>query len=365
MIKNIKKLTVKYNGIIVGYLAEIDDDSIAFEYDEKWLEDGFSISPLSLPLIKKVYIRTGGYFSGLYGVFKDSLPDGFGELLFRRKLSNAGINFDKLSPLTKLSLVRENGLGALYYEPAQTDKLSPGYIDLDAIAADVQKIYDDQNNVDIEEIYKLGGSSGGARPKVHIKVDDEYWIVKFWCRHDPSDIAKIEYSTNMLAVRCGLNVNECKLFNTKSGATYFGAKRFDRNASKRIHMVSLSSLLETTHRIANLDYTHLFQVVEHICDKTEMYEVFRRMSFNVFAKNRDDHGKNFSFIYNEKTNMYSLSPAYDLTPTVDKAEHEMTVCGKGKPLEEDMLVLASKFNLNRERCLSIIKHIKKITCFDK
>lgn len=110
MISKVKKLTVKYNGETVGYLADLDD-GIAFQYDEKWVKNGFSISPLSLPLSNKIYRSSKATFGGLYGVFHDSLPDGWGELLVRRMLAKQGINADRLSPLTKLTLISGSGLG--------------------------------------------------------------------------------------------------------------------------------------------------------------------------------------------------------------------------------------------------------------
>ena len=120
MIKDIKKLVVKYNDSTVGYLADLDGD-IAFQYDDVWLGGGFNISPFSLPLKSKIFVNKKDTFGGLYGVFADSLPDGWGELLVRRMLSKRGINPDRLSPLTKLSLISGQGLGGLTYEPSQAE----------------------------------------------------------------------------------------------------------------------------------------------------------------------------------------------------------------------------------------------------
>ena len=113
---DVKKLIVKYNGRVVGYLAEVNG-KIAFQYDREWQENGFSISPFSLPISNKVFVCNKPTFGGLFGVFYDSLPDGWGELLFRRLLARQGLNADRFSPLTRLSLVGESGLGALRYEP--------------------------------------------------------------------------------------------------------------------------------------------------------------------------------------------------------------------------------------------------------
>ena len=121
-------------------------------------------------------------------------------------------------------------------------------------------------------------------------------------------------------------------------------------------MISLSSILETSHRIPNLDYVHLFQVVNKICiNKDDLYEAYRRMCFNVLYGNKDDHGKNFAFLYNELKGGYELSPMYDITKTIDKLEHEMTVLSKGNPSEDDLLEIAKMFNLSLIKCKEIIK----------
>jgi serine/threonine-protein kinase HipA len=126
-------------------------------------------------------------------------------------------------------------------------------------------------------------------------------------------------------------------------------------------MISLASLLETTHKVPNLDYMHFFQVVKEICiDKDDLYEAYRRMCFNVLYGNRDDHGKNFAFLYNEQKGGYELSPAYDITPTLNKPEHEMTVLGNGQPTEEDLLKIAKEIKLSLKDCKEIIQIIKYV-----
>ena len=163
----------------------------------------------------------------------------------------------------------------------------------------------------------------------------------------------------MLAKKCGLNVNEFKLFNSDICSGYFGAKRFDRDKHGRIHIISLSSLLETTHRIPNLDYMHLLQVVQRICvEQSDLYEAYGRMCFNVLYGNKDDHGKNFAFLYDEDKKGYRLSPFYDITKTRDKFEHEMTVNGIGNPNESDLLEVAKKMKLSMYKCEVILNRIK-------
>ena len=352
MIENVKKLTVKYNCRTVGILSLLED-KIAFQYDEGWVKNGFPISPISLPLSREIYINRKDNFGGLYGAFHDSLPDGWGELLISRMLAKKGINYETLNPLIKLSIIGDSGLGGLSYEPSQADREQFGY-DLDELAKQAANVLDDGDAAsNFDEIYYMGGSSGGARPKAHIKSDDGEWIVKFPCRIDPPDIGEREYRANLLAKDCEININECRLFPSVICSGYFGAKRFDRSEGRRVHMVSLSSILETTHRISNLDYMHLFQVISIIgCDKKDLYEAYRRMCFNVLYGNKDDHGKNFAFLYQE--GRYRLSPAYDLTETPNKPEHEMTVLGNGKPTQADLIAIAKELRLSSKHYQEIL-----------
>lgn len=355
----INNLVVKYNGRIVGYLRLFDNMSIGFQYDNEWIANGFSISPLSLPLSDKIYISNKDKFDGLYGVFNDSLPDGWGELLLRRTLLKRGINYDNLSPLIKLTLINKNGLGALTYEPCQM-KENEDFGDLDKIASDCKNILDDKEANNINQLCALGGSSGGARPKAHIRINGDYWIVKFPCSFDPKNISLKEFEANEMAKKCGLRVNEFALLPSKKSKGYFASKRFDRIDGKRVHVISLSALLETSHRYSNLDYMHLFQVTKLICkDKEELYEVYRRMCFNVLYGNLDDHGKNFAYIYDDDKKSYYLSPFYDITKTNNQSEHEMTVLGNGNPGIDDLIEIIDKVQLSKDKCLKILSDIRK------
>lgn len=362
MISEIKKLKVKYNCITVGYLVEFENGKIGFQYDDEWIKTGFSISPFSLPLKNDVFISQKDTFAGLYGVFWDSLPDGWGELLVNRMLAKKGINYKNLSPLTRLSIINKNGLGGLSYEPEQSVKTGKEKYDLDKLSKEADKILNDEGeNINLDDIYRFGGSSGGARPKAHIKENGEEWIVKFPCRIDPINVGEREYLANKTADKCGIKVNGFGLFPSKICSGYFGAKRFDRVNGKRLHVVSLAGMLEISHRTPVLDYGHLFDTVSNLnCGKEDLYEVFRRMCFNVYYGNKDDHAKNFAFIYDENGQRYKLSPAYDITQTKNKFEHEMTVNGKGNPTDDDILALAKDFGLSMKKCIIIKDYIKKV-----
>ena len=164
----------------------------------------------------------------------------------------------------------------------------------------------------LDTIFQMGGSSGGARPKIYYELDGEDWIVKFPASVDRPDIGEQEYRYSLCAKSCGIEMPETRLLPSKNGPGYFAVKRFDRKEGKRIHMVSAGGLLETSHRIPNLDYTILMRLTMKLTgDYGEVERLYRLMCFNVFSHNRDDHSKNFSYLCED--GRWRLSPAYDLT----------------------------------------------------
>ena len=257
---NYKYLKVFYNDILVGTLAKTPDRVVAFEYDSDWLNNGFSISPFSLPLIKKVFIPKYDPFGGLFGVFNDSLPDGWGRLLVDRLFLKNKINPAEIDNLNRLAVVQESGMGALTYKPEHRFKSENSISDYDIIAQECSKILESQNSENLDEIFNLGGSSGGARPKILTSIDNEDWIIKFPSSSDPKNIGEKEYQYSLCAKDCGINMTETRLFPSKICSGYFGIKRFDRKNGKKVHMVSVSGLLETSHRLPNLDYNTLMKL---------------------------------------------------------------------------------------------------------
>lgn len=364
----IKKLTVRYHDRPVGVMALYQNRQVAFEYTKEWLSDGFSISPFSLPLVQRVFIPKVDPFEGLFGVFADSLPDGWGRLLVDRLLLKNHINPFEISSLDRLAIVGSSGMGALTYEPVHHFDLSNPAVDLDEIAAECAKmlITDDSDNLD--DLFSLGGSSGGARPKILTKINDNDWIIKFPSSEDIKSIGVQEYRYSLCARECGIEMEETKLFTSNTGPGYFGTRRFDRKrdeqgGEKRIHMLSVSGMLETSHRIPNLDYNILMKLtLELTKDFSEVEKMYRLMCFNVFAHNRDDHSKNFTFLYDEKKQGWILSPAYDLTDSVSiGGEHATCVNGNGKnPGFSDILEVARKIGIKDQKAKDIATAIKDI-----
>ena len=365
----IKSLQVFYNEKKVGTLALMKNNIVAFEYDNEWINNGFSISPFNLPLKKQVFIPRIDPFDGLYGVFSDSLPDGWGRLLVDRMLNSQNINPRQISQIDRLAIVGETGMGALSYKPEYNLlEEKDCQEDYDSLALSCKKILNTEYSADLDNLFRLGGSSGGARPKILTKIDNEDWIIKFPSSLDDNNIGELEYLYSVCAKKCKIDMPETKLFPSKISSGYFGIKRFDRKklltgAIRKLHMISVSGLLETSHRIPNLDYNDLMQLTLNLTKSFEEVEkLFRLMCFNVFSHNRDDHSKNFSFIYNEDLNKWELSPAYDLTYSYSiNGEHATTINGNGaNPGLNDILNVAEKIGLDKKKAKKIAIEIEEI-----
>ena len=359
---NYKYLKVFYNDILVGTLAKTPDRVFAFEYDSDWLNNGFSISPFSLPLIKKVFIPKYDPFGGLFGVFNDSLPDGWGRLLVDRLFLKNKINPAEIDNLNRLAVVQESGMGALTYKPEHRFESENSIQDYDILAQECSKILESQKSENLDELFKLGGSSGGARPKILTSIDNEDWIIKFPSSSDPKNIGEKEYQYSLCAKDCGINMTETRLFPSKICSGYFGIKRFDRKNGKKVHMVSASGLLETSHRFPNLDYNTLMKLtLELTRNYQDIEQLFRLMCFNVFANNRDDHSKNFSFLFDDTKKEWHLSPAYDLTYSFSfNGEHATTINGEGKnPTLDDILAVAKNIGLKEKFAKDIASDIQE------
>ena len=359
---NYKYLKVFYNDILVGTLAKTHERVVAFEYDSDWLNNGFSISPFSLPLIKKVFIPKYDPFGGLFGVFNDSLPDGWGRLLVDRLFLKNKINPNEIDNLNRLAVVQECGMGALTYKPEHKFESENNISDYDILAQECSKILESQNSENLDELFKLGGSSGGARPKILTSINNEDWIIKFPSSSDPKNIGEKEYQYSLCAKDCGINMTETRLFPSKICSGYFGIKRFDRKNGKKIHMISASGLLETSHRLPNLDYNTLMKLtLELTRNYQDIEQLFRLMCFNVFAHNRDDHSKNFSFLFNDTKKEWHISPAYDLTYSFSfNGEHATTINGEGKnPTLDDILAVAKNIGLKEKFAKDIASDIQE------
>jgi serine/threonine-protein kinase HipA len=356
---------------LVGTLA-YRDKNIYFEYDPIFLTSNIELSPYKLPLKSGVMVCDDTVFDGLFGVFADSLPDGWGKLLLDRYFLKEGIQYSDITPLDRLGYIGNYGVGALSYRPYISDiEQKITQINLDNLASKSMKILNDDSQQDLEKLLLLGGSSAGARPKVMVQIDQDnniisgtqilqpgydHYIVKFASHLDPQDIGKHEYLYSLAAKAAKIEMPNTKLLQGK----YFAVERFDRVGDTRVHIHSVAGLTHSDFRYPTLDYDDLLSLALHLTKNVEeQIKMFRLAVFNLFAHNRDDHAKNFSFLL-DKDNNWQLAPAYDLTFSQGPGgEHSTTYLGEGKnPTQEHLIKLANKHNIkNADDVMSEIKGV--------
>jgi len=370
---NINKLFVSLD--IEGQKHEVgelvlSENKIYFRYNSDFLYTGLNLSPIKLPFNGEINSTNKEPFDGLYGMFNDSLPDGWGRLLLDRTLSSKGINVTRITPIDRLAYVGSGGMGSLIYHPKiEGNQDLSDKIELDIIANEMNRILQGTSSDIIEELFVLGGSSGGARPKIFVGYNPtskeiihgvevlpdgfENWIIKFPSSSDNPEIAKIEYAYHKMAIKAGIEMSECKLFEGKSGQTYFGTKRFDRIENKRLHVHTASGLMHDNFRASTMDYGHLMDCAFRLEKHVNAYEkVFRLAAFNVFSHNRDDHSKNFSFLMNAKAE-WQFAPAYDLTFSYSNyGFHSTMVAGESQnPGRKELMKLATHFGVKNAKAI--------------
>jgi len=343
----------------VGTLAETPNHLVAFACSDEWLKDGFDISPFSLPVAKKVYLPSTTVFSGLWGAFADSLPDTWGQLLVDRMLKKHGHAPETISTLERLAVVGASGMGALTYRPAWNMTFETELGDLDKLAAQCRQLLNHEEAEDIDRLFHLGGSSVGARPKVMT----EEWIIKLPASNDMKSVGQMEKAYMDCAADCGIRVPESRMLPSKECDGYFAVKRFDRRNGVREHVLTAAAILEADWRTAALDYHTLMKLTKILSRNNEddLMQMFRRMCFNVYAHNRDDHAKNFSWIYDFQYDCWHPSPAYDLTwSSTYFGEHTTTVDGNGRdPGEAELLAVGKKAGISLRTCKQIIQEIRE------
>ena len=354
----------------VGTLAD-DRQAIFFKYSPDFLEKDIHLSPFHLPLSPQIFEDRQRTFHGLFGLFNDSLPDGWGLLLLDRALQKQGIRLDDTLPLLRLAGVGKSGMGALEYEPAgpQPDSACIGMEGLDFWAKESHNVLCD-GPVDahkLDTLMRLNGASAGVRPKILVDVDAARhivppgqgtpWIIKFRSLHDRQDAGLEEYLYSLAAQKAGLTMPETGLFPSQNCPGYFGVKRFDRAEGKKIHMHTACGLLHASHREPSLDYTSLLTLTHTLTrDIRQVKKMVQLMVFNVKSGNHDDHSKNFSFLMDSKA-AWKMAPAYDLTPSQGfHGERMAMVNGKGRDIDDgDLLKIATRHAVTAQEVKEIIE----------
>jgi len=347
-------------------LGELVSESkfIYFKYYADFIRAGWEISPIKLKLNAKINTANEIPFDGLFGVFADSLPDGWGKLLLDRALTARGFNSGDLTALDRLVYVGSNGMGALTYKPEIEDDSQKEFkIELDEIAKAANEIVTGTATDVLDELFKLGGSSGGARPKILVGYKPtsqhligtekmlpegyQHWLIKFPSSFDLPDIANVEYAYYKMALDAGIEMSECKLFKGQSGQTYFGTKRFDRDGNNRLHLHSAAGMMHDNFRLSALDYGNLMDCAFILEKDVRAYEkILRLAAFNVYAHNRDDHSKNFSFLM-DANGTWKTAPAYDLTfSNSGHGMHSTMVANESaNPVKKHLMDLADYFKI--------------------
>ena len=361
--------------VVVGTLAE-RDRRIYFEYDPDFIDAPLPISPFKLPVNPGLFEHTEREFSQVFGVFNDSLPDGWGLLLMDRVFRKQGLEPARISILDRLAYIGERGMGALTYHPPTANAEEPvPVVDLQEVAHQAARILEGSTEDLLPSLRIAGGSPGGARPKVLIAVHEDgraiagtsdvpegfrHYLVKFPAGEDLPEIGAVEAAYALMAKEAGLNIPPTTLFETRDGGRYFGIERFDRDGDLRLHMHTLSGLLHASHRLPSLEYEGFLKATLILTkDHRQVEEAYRRMAFNVLAHNRDDHVKNFSYLM-DRDGEWRLAPAYDLVFSEGpRGQHTMAIAGEAEqPGERDMINVAYDCDLDAGKAKEIINEVR-------
>lgn len=352
----------------VGRLAIDPHRRLLFQYDPAFLGSGLELSPLTLPLSPDVMIGPPDMFGGLMGLFEDSLPDGWGRLLLDRRATQLGMSPAALTPLDRLAVVGARTMGALVYEPEAPFE-DPTIVKLAELERDAGTVLHGVEGVDLERLIAVGGSPQGARPKVLVQLapngDVHFgareiapgftaWLVKFPAREDDRHSASLEHAYFLMAAAAGLDVPRTRVLGkTSRHPGHFAIERFDRDGTKRIHVHTLSGLVNLPQGYSAFDYRNLLRITRQLThSEAAVAEVFRRACFNVFAHNRDDHSRNFAFVMDDRGTWHP-SPAYDLTYAEGPGgEHTMLVAGEGRhPDRTHLATVAADLELKRSAAI--------------
>ncbi|WP_425637938.1 type II toxin-antitoxin system HipA family toxin [Algoriphagus yeomjeoni] len=360
-----------------------------FQYNPAYLESGKMINlfPEKLGIIKRIVPTqvfknySNDTFRGLPPMIADSLPDMFGNIIFKEWLENTKKNFSKITVLEQLAYVSNRGMGALEFRPGK-DIPKDITIDIDEIVEVLIKVLDTKertsavilNHESLLTLFKIGSSAGGARPKILISENKEdgsiipgdlnysdqyyHYLVKLNLDEVPYNRELIEYCYYLTARKCGIEMMDSKMIEGK----HFATQRFDRVNGTKKHVLTISGLTGWDFTQINSDqstYENIFNLLHYLnLPHVDSVQLFMRMVFNIIFCNKDDHLKNQSLIYNEESDDWRLAPAYDLTYSLNpqinykKTYRSLSVNGKKSDIQfKDVQTVSEKFT---------IKNYKKI-----
>lgn len=397
---------VKIWGELVGAVAWNEKTGLAsFEYDSKFKKLNWELSPLKMPInaskkvitfpeLRKSKNTEFDTFKGLPGLLADVLPDRYGNQLINMWLAQQGRPQDSMNPVEMLCFIGNRGMGALEFEPATLKESNkPFSIEIKSLVDIAQKLIehkeafttnlqkDDEKAV--MDILKIGTSAGGARPKAVIAYNEkteevksgqtkapkgfEHWLIKL---DGVSDVqlgaskgyGRVEMAYYNMATACGIDMMPSKLFE-ENGRAHFMTKRFDREGEETKHHVQTFCALKHAdfNMITSFSYEQLFQVMRELkLTYQDTEQQFRRMVFNVIARNCDDHTKNFAFRL-KKEGKWELAPAYDVCHAYRPrsewvSQHALSINNKRKDVTKEDLMVIGK-SIKCKKADSIIQEI--------
>lgn len=391
----IDRAIIKIWGLTVGAVLWNDDMQMAsFEYDPKFVQKGHELSPLKMPSQEGIIYnfpelrsKTGveNTFNGLPGLLADSLPDHYGNRLINTWLVQQGRPENSMNPIEKLCFIGQRGMGALEFEPAINKRVQSFEIVINSlieVATDIlnQKekfitnVKEDELKA-MEDILTIGTSAGGARAKAIIAYNEktgevksgqtiaskgfEHYIIKLDGVDDAQfgttkGYGRVEMAYYLMATDCGINMMPSRLLE-ENGRAHFMTRRFDReNGDIKHHVQTLCAIQHYDYNdVGYYSYEQLFQTMRLLrLPYPQAEQVFRRMVFNVIARNCDDHTKNFAFLLKQGSE-WEISPAYDIChayrPGSDwVSKHALSLNGKREGItREDFMVIAKSINIKK------------------
>jgi len=396
---------VRLWGKTIGAVSLLDGEDVAsFEYDAAFAQSGIQVAPIVMPLSRRVYrfpALARPTFHGLPGLLADSLPDKFGNALIDAWLASQGRQPGAFNPIERLCYTGDRGMGALEFAPATGPRAQQStLIDVSKLVELASEVLTHRNDLHasfavegrddaLRDILRVGTSAGGARAKAVIawnpETNDvrsgqvpagegfEYWLLKFDGvsgnkdkeLEDPKGYGLIEYAYHLMALDCGIDMSDCRLLE-ENGRSHFMTRRFDRLASgEKRHMQSLCALAHYDFNMAGAySYEQALLTMRQLQLPMQAVEqLFRRMAFNIVARNQDDHVKNIAFLMN-KAGEWSLSPAFDVTYSFNPsgawtASHQMTMNGKRDHFTlEDFNACARTASMKRGRAAKIVAEVQ-------
>lgn len=386
-------IAVDVFGIEIGKMGyDTDKKKCYFQYNAEFLDSGkFSnVFPFIFKRIKPVQVFTqfeGETFRGLPPMIADSLPDVFGNIIFQEWFSRKEPN-KKISPLEQLTYVANRGMGALEYRPIQ-DLPESAAIDINEMVQVLEKVLQlkeetiekELNDLALLNIFKIGTSAGGARPKIlisehkktgqivagdtHFSADYFHYLVKLHLPEQaPYHQEKVEFAYYLLAQKAGIEMMPSKLIENK----HFATLRYDREKGEKQHVLTASGLTGWDFtKPEQSSYENVFKLAATLkVPHKDLQQLFKRMIFNLVVQNIDDHLKNHSFIYNKEENSWHLAPAYDVTYALNpllnytSVSRALSINNKRQNINlKDVLLIAEEYAIKNPK--GIIEEIEQVT----